>query len=48
MGIENFSYQDKGIDRFDGKHHIIADIALSGLFEDEDDVRSAFSETIAE
>ncbi len=45
MSFETLSYSnEKNIDRFDGKHHIIASLALSGVFESEDDVRSAFSE----
>ncbi len=47
MSFGNYQ-QEKSIDRFEGKHHIIADIALSGLFESEDDIRNAFNETLAE
>lgn len=49
MHAESLSFsENKTIDRFDGKHHLIAGIALSGLFESEDDLKNAFNETLAE
>ncbi len=49
MNNESFSdYEAKDINRFEGKHHLIASLALGSLFENEDEIRSAFNETIAE
>lgn len=49
MNNENFvDFEAKDINRFEGKHHLIASLALSSLFESEDDIRNAFNETISE
>jgi hypothetical protein len=49
MHNENFSdFETRDIHRFEGKHHLIASFALSSLFEDEDDIKNAFNETITE
>lgn len=49
MNNESFSeFEANDINRFDGKQHIIASLVLGSFFENEEDVRSAFNETIAE
>ena len=49
MNNEHFSdFETKDINRFEGKHHLIASLVLNSLFENEDDIRNAFNETIAE
>ena len=49
MNNESFSDFEVGdINRFEGKHHIIASLVLGSFFENEEDIRSAFNETIAE
>jgi hypothetical protein len=49
MNNESFSdFEAKDTNFFEGKHHLIASLVLGTLFEDENDIRSAFNETIAE
>lgn len=46
MSIENLSFSaaENGIERFEGKQHIIAGLALSSVFESREDIYDAFSE----
>ncbi len=50
MHNEYFSgFEDKkNLDRFDGKHHLIAGIALQSFFEDEEDMKNALVEMMNE
>lgn len=49
--MNNETYMDfeaTNTNRFEGKHHVIASVALGSLFEDETDIREAFHESISE
>ncbi len=50
MHSEYFSgFEDKkSLERFDGKHHVIAGIALQSFFEGEEDIRNALLEMMNE
>ena len=49
MNNDYFSgFDSKSLDRFDGKHHLITGLALSSIFESEDDIKNAFLELVNE